>query len=58
MNKNNLSLRCHRYQKEAVNGQRVIRTKFNWATLPFVFKYLCHFLFTIPVQAAYLNGEL
>ena len=45
------------HKKEAVNDQRVIRTKFSWATLPFIFKYLCHFLFTIPVQATDLNGE-
>jgi glutathione S-transferase len=43
--------------QEALNDQRIISTKFKWSMAPFLFKYLCHLVFTIPVQAAYLNGE-
>jgi hypothetical protein len=45
------------HQQEAINDQRIVSTKLKWSMATFLFKYLCHLVFTIPVQAAYLNGE-
>ncbi len=44
-------------RQEALNDQRIVTMKLKWSMLTFLFKYLCHLVFTIPVQAAYLNGE-
>jgi glutathione S-transferase len=46
-----------RQWQEALNDQRVIHKKSKRSVVMFLFRYLCHFVFTIPGQAAYLNGE-
>ncbi|CAF0814525.1 unnamed protein product [Didymodactylos carnosus] len=44
-------------QQEALNDQRTANVKSTWSLVTFFFKYLCHFVFSIPGQAEYLNGK-
>jgi hypothetical protein len=44
-------------QKEALNDQRVTDFTSTWSFMTFLFKYMCHLIFTIPSQAAYLNEK-
>ncbi len=45
-------------RQEALNDQRIVNMKLNWLMATFLFKYLCHLVFTIPIQATYLNREI
>jgi glutathione S-transferase len=51
------SLHNEQQRQEALNDQRIIDKKSKWSTMMFLVKYLCHLVFTIPNQAAYLNGK-